>query len=65
VGLLAVTVVTLLLRQIFDGARYAVAMKVSARLVRPKHLDPWKHRIGGPGGPQYPISDEDEFSVSM
>lgn len=63
--LFAVAAATLVLRQIFDGARYAAALAVSERVVRPKRLDPWKHRIGGPGGPQYPISDEDEFSVSM
>lgn len=61
----AVTVGTIVLRQVFDGARYAAALAVSERVVRPKRPDPWKHRIGGPGGPQYPIADEDEFSISM
>jgi len=27
--------------------------------------DPWKDRVGAPGGPQYPVSDDDEFSISM
>ena len=64
-ALLALTVTTIVVRQIFDGARYAAALAVSERVVRPMRADPWKERIGGPGGPQYPISDEDEFSVSM
>ncbi|QDU69993.1 hypothetical protein [Engelhardtia mirabilis] len=64
-ALLGLTVTTVVVRQIFDGARYAAALAVSSRVVRPKRADPWKERIGGPGGPQYPISDEDEFQISM
>jgi hypothetical protein len=64
-GLWIVSLLVLLWREVADGARYAAALQVSERVIRPLRPDPWKERIGGPGGPQYPISDEDEFSVSM
>ncbi|MEO0651430.1 MAG: hypothetical protein AAFZ65_12210 [Planctomycetota bacterium] len=60
-----VSILVLLVRELFDGARYAAALAVSERVVRPLRPDPWKDRIGAPGGPQYPISDEDEFQISM
>lgn len=65
VGLWIITLLTLATREVFDGARYAAALAVSERLVSPLRPDPWKHRVGAPGGPQYPIGDEDEFSISM
>ena len=27
--------------------------------------DPWASRIGGPGGPQYPIDETDDYGVSI
>ena len=55
----------LALREILHGARYAAALGVSRRLVRPVGNDPWRDNVGGPGGPQYPLEDGDEFSVVM
>ena len=55
----------LVLREITHGARYGAALLVSRRLVRTISTDPWGDRIGGPGGPQYPLHDSDEFSVAM
>jgi hypothetical protein len=50
-------------RTIVRGARYFAAVQVSHQLVRPlPRPDPWKHTIGGPGGPRYPI-DADEYGV--
>lgn len=57
--------VVILWRSIVRGARYAAALDVSAQLVRPlARPDPWKQSLGGPGGPRYPIG-EDEYSVSL
>ena len=45
--------------------RYHAALQVSVRVVQPlPRPDPWKHSIGGPGGPQYPIGG-DEYGVSL
>jgi hypothetical protein len=54
-----------LLSQAFcRGARYYAAVETSRALVRPlAKKDPWARRVGGPGGPQYPIDDQDEFGV--
>ena len=50
-------------RTIVRGARYSAAVQVSHQLIRPlPRPDPWKHTIGGPGGPRYPI-DGDEYGV--
>jgi hypothetical protein len=64
-GLWSGTLLALFVFELFGGARYAAALTVSERVVRPLRPDPWKDRIGAPGGPQYPISDEDEFQISM
>lgn len=69
--LIAVAVVgqlALLWRAITRGARYHAAVRVSGELVPPlSKPDPWAHRVGGPGGPQYPIDtgSGDEYGVSM
>jgi hypothetical protein len=47
------------------GARYAAAVQVSRGLVPPVVRDSWGDRIGGPGGPQYPIDDTGEYGVSI
>lgn len=53
-------------RELTHGARYAAALEVSTRLVKPLVVDPWQDRVGGPGGPQYPVGDHsDQFQVSM
>jgi len=56
----------LLLRGIARGARYHAAAQVSKQLVPPlAQPDPWAHRVGGPGGPQYPIDLADDYEVSV
>jgi hypothetical protein len=56
----------LLARSILHGAHYHAAISVSRDLVPPlPRPDPWAHRVGGPGGPQYPIDSSDEYGVSL
>ena len=51
------------IRHLTRGARYYAAVHVSRELVRPiAKPDPWKESIGGPGGPRYPLED-DEFAA--
>jgi len=48
------------------AARYSVAVQISHALVAPlSQPDPWASRIGGPGGPQYPIDKTDDYGVSI
>ena len=54
----------LMVREVVHGARYATAMMISRALVRPLVADPWGDQIGGPGGPQYPLGD-DEFRIAL
>ncbi|MEM7519137.1 MAG: hypothetical protein AAF368_19705, partial [Planctomycetota bacterium] len=57
---------TLMLREVFRGASYGAAVRVSTELIAPPPgRDPWQSSVGGPGGPRYPIEDGDEFGVSM
>ncbi len=56
----------LLWQAISRGARYAAAVRVSRALVTPPATrDPWASRVGGPGGPQYPVDDTDDYGVSI
>ncbi len=56
----------LLWQAISRGARYAAAVRVSRALVTPPATrDPWASRVGGPGGPQYPVDDMDDYGVSI
>ena len=56
----------LIWQAISRGARYHASVHVSRRLVAPlPKPDPWARRIGGPGGPQYPIDDTDAYNVSI
>jgi hypothetical protein len=58
--------VALVWRGIARGARYHAAAQVSRRLVPPlAQPDPWASRVGGPGGPQYPIDVTDDYGVSV
>lgn len=53
-------------QSISRGARYYAAVNMSHKLVEPlTQPDPWASRVGGPGGPQYPIDDSDEYGVSL
>jgi hypothetical protein len=65
--LLLIGELALLWRAITRGARYHAAVQVSHAIVPPlSRPDPWAHRIGGPGGPQYPIdATSDEYGVSL
>lgn len=54
-------------REITRGARYHAAVVVSKAMIRASaHANPWQS-IGGPGGPQYPVNEDedDRFGVSM
>ena len=67
-GLYALSCLTLFLREILRGARYAASVRVSAELMRrPMRPDPWNQSLGGPGGPRYPIDtgEGDEYGVSL
>jgi len=56
----------LLWQGIARGARYHAAAQVSKLLVPPlAQPDPWASRVGGPGGPQYPIDLTDDYGVSV
>lgn len=56
----------LLWRTVLRGARYHAAAQVSKQLVPPlAQPDPWASRVGGPGGPQYPIDMTDDYGVSV
>ena len=56
----------LLYQTISRGARYHAAVAISRRIVPPlAQPDPWASRVGGPGGPQYPIDDTDDYGVSI
>jgi len=63
--LLLIGQLVLLWRLIVRGARYFAAIEVSRDVVRPiARPDPWKKSIGGPGGPRYPLG-EDEYNISI
>jgi len=52
-------------RAIIRGAQLNAAVGVSRNVLPPlSRQDPWKHRVGGPGGPQYPIGGDD-YGVSI
>jgi hypothetical protein len=64
-ALFAIGVGVYLWRAITRGARYAACVLVTRDQVRPlARPDPWKHAIGGPGGPRYPI-DGDDYGVAL
>lgn len=66
VALFLVGQAALLWQGIVRGARYHAAAQVSKRLVPPlAQPDPWASRVGGPGGPQYPIDLTDDYGVSV
>ena len=56
----------ILYQTISRAARYHAAVAVSREVVPPlAQPDPWASRVGGPGGPQYPIDDSDDYGVSI
>lgn len=65
-ALFALGQIALLWQGIARGARYHAAAQVSKQLVPPlAQPDPWASRVGGPGGPQYPIDLTDDYGVSV
>jgi len=65
-ALFAIGQAALVWQTISRAARYAAAVQVSRQLVPPlAQPDPWASRVGGPGGPQYPIDDTDDYGVSI
>lgn len=65
-ALFALGQAALLVRSLLRGARYHAAAQVTKALVPPlARPDPWARRVGGPGGPQYPIDAGDEYGVSI
>jgi hypothetical protein len=58
--MLALVLASLALRVVLRGARYHAAVGVSRQVVTPiLRPDPWKDAVGGPGGPRYPIGDDE------
>ncbi|MEW6073171.1 MAG: hypothetical protein AB1726_11355 [Planctomycetota bacterium] len=56
----------MIVQVIARAARYKAAVLVSRVLVQPlPQRDPWGKRVGGPGGPQYPIDETDEYGISF
>ena len=57
----------LIFQIIARGARYHAAVALSQQFVpQSASPDPWAKRVGGPGGPQYPIDDaEDDYAISF
>ncbi|MFT5284439.1 MAG: hypothetical protein ACI8TQ_000595 [Planctomycetota bacterium] len=63
----ALSSVVLMLSEIIHAARYQAAISVSHLVIGPiSRPDPWKHSVGAPGGPQYPIIEgSDEYGVAL
>lgn len=63
----AVSTAVLVISEIIHAARYQAAILVSRSVIGPiSRPDPWKHSIGAPGGPQYPIIEGgDEYGVAL
>lgn len=65
-GLFLISLVALLWRELAHGARYAAAARVSAELIRKPARPDDPKSLGGPGGPRYPLDDEDDaYGVSL
>ncbi len=58
--------IALAVREMLRGARYHAAVKVSQEITQPPEAqpDPWQ-AIGGPGGPQYPVGEQEETEYVM
>jgi hypothetical protein len=63
--LFAITGITIIWRTIVHAARYHAAVQVTRVIVEPLGVDdPWENTVGGPGGPRYPVGEED-FEISI
>lgn len=64
-ALFAITVFVILWRTVVHAARYHAAVQVTRVIVEPLGVDdPWENTVGGPGGPRYPVGQED-FEISI
>ncbi|QDU86454.1 hypothetical protein Pla163_36050 [Planctomycetes bacterium Pla163] len=63
--LFAIGGITISISEIVQGARYAASVDVSRSFVRPIAIDPWRDRVGGPGGPQYPVGPDDDYTIAV
>ena len=63
--LFAITVVVELWRTVVHAARYHACVQVTRTICEPLGVDdPWENTVGGPGGPRYPVGEED-FEISL
>ena len=63
--LFAITALVILWRTVVHAARYHAAVQVTRVIVEPLGVDdPWENTVGGPGGPRYPVGEED-FEISI
>ena len=63
--LFAIGIVVLLWRTIVRAARYHACVQVTRTIVEPLGVDdPWENTVGGPGGPRYPVGEED-FGITL
>lgn len=63
--LLVLVQLAALWRAVVRGAHINAAVRVSRQVIDPPAKpDPWRNRVGGPGGPQYPIGGDD-YGVSI
>lgn len=66
VALLALGQLAMAWQIISRGARYYAAVGVTRELSPPvRPPDRWGNRVGGPGGPQYPVDDSDDYGVAI
>ena len=64
-ALFAITGAVVIWRAIVHAARYHAAVQVTRVIVEPLGVDdPWENTVGGPGGPRYPVGEED-FEISI
>lgn len=64
-ALFGITGLVVIWRAIVHAARYHAAVQVTRVIVEPLGVDdPWENTVGGPGGPRYPVGDED-FEISI
>ena len=65
-GLFAIGQLALVWQIVCRGARYHAAVAVTRELSPPvRPPDRWGNRVGGPGGPQYPVDDSDDYGVAI
>ena len=61
----ALGLVVLLWRTVVRAARYHACVQVTRTVCEPLGVDdPWENTVGGPGGPRYPVGEED-FEISL